>query len=183
MAAGRQSLVPPLPRDEHRFAPDRGQGAGRWKDPGLVGAAHGLQRGPSETYAASALFRASGYYKTPKPPQNTDFCPTAELGGLPSPGRVSSTPLGDRAKPSSRQAFSGRPARILGRTPGTSNGSTSLQLGEAGFPRPNQSSACQSREQRQTGPRTPLREKEGRPRAKYDKKEHIKCSQVEYDSC
>ena len=183
MATGRQSLVPPIHRDEHRFAPDRRREAGRWKDPGVVGAAHGLQCGPSETYAAGALFRSSGYCKTPKLPQITDFRPAVELGGLRSPGKVSSTFPGDRAKPSSRQAFSGRLARIVGRTPGTSNGPASLQPGEAGLPRPNQSSACQSREQRQTGPRTPLREKEGRPRAKNDKKEHTKCSQVEYDSC
>jgi hypothetical protein len=85
--------------------------------------------------------------------------------------------------PTSRQAFSGRPARIIGRIPGASNRPESLQLGEAGLQGPNQPSACQSREQRQTGPRTPLHENEGRPRATYDKKEHIKCSQVEYDSC
>ena len=57
------------------------------------------------------------------------------------------------------------------------------RLGEAGLQRPNKPSACQSREQRQTGPRTPLTENEERPRAKYHKKEYIKCSQVEYDSC
>jgi hypothetical protein len=83
----------------------------------------------------------------------------------------------------SRQAFSGRSARIVGRVPEASRGPASSQFGEAGFKRPNQFSACQRREQRQTGPRTPLHENEGRPRATYDKKEHIKCSQVEYDSC
>ncbi len=86
--------------------------------------------------------------------------------------------------PTSRQAFSGRPARIvIGQVPETSKGSASPRLGEAGSQRPNQSSACQSREQRHTGPRTPLHVNEGRPRARYDKKEYNKCSQVEYDSC
>ena len=84
----------------------------------------------------------------------------------------------------SRQAFSGRAARMVGWTPGASNRPASLPLGEAGLlPRLNQFSACRRWEQRQTGPRTPLHENEGRPRAMYDKKEHIKCSQVEYDSC
>ena len=183
MANSRQSLVLPLPGDAQRFALDCEEEAGRREYPGVVRAARGLRYGPSETYAASALFRTSGYHKAPKSPQITDFHPAGNLGGLPSPGRVSSTSPGDRAKPSSRQAFSGRPPRIVGRAPGAPDGPASSLLGEAGLPRPNQPSVCQSREQRQTGPRTPLREKEGRPRAKYDKKEHIKCSQVEYDSC
>jgi hypothetical protein len=84
----------------------------------------------------------------------------------------------------SRQAYSGRPARmVIGLVPEASNGPVSLQSGEAGFQRSNQSSACQSREQRHTGPRTPQHLNEGRPRARYDKKESNRCSQVEYDSC
>jgi hypothetical protein len=183
MASGRQSLVLPLLWEAHRFATGCKEEAGRWKDPSVGGAAHGLRRGSSETYAADAQFRASDCRRTPKPPQIIGFRADGTHDGSPSAGRVSSTSLGDRAKPSPRQAFSGRPARIVGRVPRVSSGLASLQFGEAGLPRPNQSSACQSREQRQTGPRTPLRENEGRPRAKYDKKEHIKCSQVEYDSC
>ncbi len=84
----------------------------------------------------------------------------------------------------SRQAYSGRPARIvIGLVPEASKGPVSPQLGEAGFQRSNRSSACQSREQRHTGPRTPLHVNEGRPRARYDIKESNRCSQVEVDSC
>ena len=72
---------------------------------------------------------------------------------------------------------------VFGLVPEASNGPVSPQLGDAGSPRPNEFSVCQSREQRDTGPRTPLHASEGRPRARYDKKEHNKCSQVEYDSC
>jgi hypothetical protein len=82
------------------------------------------------------------------------------------------------------QTFSGRLARTtFERVPEASNGLVPLQLGGTGSERLNQSSACQSREQRNTGPRTPLHVNEGRPRARYDKKERSKCSQVEYDSC
>jgi hypothetical protein len=183
MASGRQSLALPLLWEAHRFAAGCKKDAGRGKDPSVLGAAHGLRCGPLETYAADALFRASDCCRTPKPTQIKGFRADGTDDGSPSAGRVSSTSLGDRAKPSSRQAFSGRPVRIVGWVPRVSGGLASLQFGEAALPRPNQSSACQSREQRQTGPRTPLRESEGRPRAKNDKKEHIKCSQVEYDSC
>jgi hypothetical protein len=55
--------------------------------------------------------------------------------------------------------------------PRTSNEPVSPQPGDVGFQRSNQSSACQSREQRHTGPRTPLHVNEGRPRARHDKKE------------
>jgi hypothetical protein len=85
--------------------------------------------------------------------------------------------------PTSRQAFSGRSAGTVGRVPEASNGTASPQSGVAGSQRPNQFSACQSREQRYTGPRTPLHVNEGRPRARYDKKESNRCSQVEVDSC
>ena len=186
MPKGCQALVLPLPWDAHCCASacEGEAGGGSWGYPGVVGAAHGLRCGSSETYPADTLLRSSGCFKTPKPPQITGFRPVGKLGGLPLPGRVSSASLGDRAKPLSRQAFSGRPGwMVLRRVPGASNGPASLQFGEAGLQRPNESSVCQSREQRQTGPRTPLRENEGRPRAKYDKKEHIKCSQVEVDSC
>jgi hypothetical protein len=85
--------------------------------------------------------------------------------------------------PRSPQAFSGRPAATTGRVPEVSNETAKPQSGVAGSQRPNQSSACQSREQRHTGPRTPLRKLKGRPRANYNKKEHSKCIKVEYDSC
>ncbi len=85
--------------------------------------------------------------------------------------------------PTSPQAFSGRPVGTVGRVPEASNETASPQSGVAGSQRPNQSSACQSREQRHTGPRTPLHVNEGRPRANYNKKEHSKCIKVEYDSC
>ncbi len=183
MAIDCQSFVLPLPWDERCFALGWEEEAGRWKDPGVLGAAHGLRCGPSETHAADALLRLSGCRMTPKPLQILGFSAAGNLGGLPSPGRVASTFLGDRAKSSSRQVFSGSPAWIVGWAPGAPDGPASSLFGEAGLPRPNQSSACQSREQRQTGPRTPLHENEGRPRATYDKKEHIECSQVEYDSC
>jgi hypothetical protein len=84
----------------------------------------------------------------------------------------------------SQQAFSGRPARmVLERVPVASNRPMPPQLGGAGSQRPNEFSACRSWEQRDTGPRTPLQVNEGRPRARYDKKESSKCSQVEVDSC
>ncbi len=196
MAQGCQVLVLPLPWDAHRSASDREVEAGGWECPD-VGAARGLWCGPSETYPADTPVRASGCRRTLKLPQITGFRPAGDLGGLPSFGRVSSISSGDRAKPSrslqpfsgegatsrSLQAFSGRSVRMQGRVPGASNGSASPRFGGAGLQRPNQSSVCQSREQRQTGPRTPLTENEGRPRARNDKKERIKCSQVEYDSC
>jgi len=84
----------------------------------------------------------------------------------------------------SLQAFSGRPARVvLELVPETSNGSVPPQFGGAGSRRSNEFSACRRWEQRDTGPRTPLHENEERPRARYDKKERSKCSQVEVDSC
>jgi hypothetical protein len=84
----------------------------------------------------------------------------------------------------SQQAFSGRPARmVLGRVPVASNGPVPPQLGGAGSQGSNEFSVCRSWEQRDTGPRTPLQVNEGRPRARYDKKESSKCSQVEVDSC
>lgn len=80
--------------------------------------------------------------------------------------------------------FSGRPARtVLEPVPEASNGPVPPQLGGAGSQRSNQFSVCQSWEQRDSGPRTPLHANEGRPRARYDEKENSKCSQVEYDSC
>jgi hypothetical protein len=83
----------------------------------------------------------------------------------------------------SRQAYSGRPARIAGWVPEASNGPAPRQFSGEDLERPNHSSACRRREQRHAGPRTPLRENEWRPRANYNEKEHIKCRQVEYDSC
>jgi hypothetical protein len=84
----------------------------------------------------------------------------------------------------SQQAFSGRPARmVLERAPVASNGPVPPQHGGTGSQRPNEFSACRSWEQRDTGPRAPLQVNEGRPRARYDKKESSKCSQVEVDSC
>lgn len=113
--------------------------------------------------------------------------PTALTTESPDPSHEGGIDIADDQEegenPTSPQAFSGRPAGVAGRVPKASNETASPQPGVASSQRPNQSSACQSREQRQTGPRTPLRENEGRPRAKYDKKEHIKCSQVEVDSC
>jgi hypothetical protein len=71
----------------------------------------------------------------------------------------------------SQQAFSGRPARmVLERVPEASNGPVPPQHGGTGSQRSNEFSACQSWEQRDTGPRTPLQVNEGRPRARYDQK-------------
>jgi hypothetical protein len=84
----------------------------------------------------------------------------------------------------SQQAFSGRLARIvLERVPVALNGPVPPLCGGAGSQGSNEFSACWSWEQRDTGPRTPLQVNEGRPRARYDKKESSKCSQVEVDSC
>ena len=208
MAKGRQWLILPLPRDAQCSAPDCEEEAGREEHLGVIGA-HGSGDRPSETYPAIPLFRSSNYsrdYSTPKSLQIAAFRPAEGSCGALPPAPSPAMPRGDGAKHRcdphrrggvgaagdrgegengrSRQAYSGRLARmVFGLVPEASNGPASLQLGEVGSQRPNRSSACQSREQRDTGPRTPLHASEGRPRARYDKKEHNKCSQVEYDSC
>jgi hypothetical protein len=210
MAVGRQLLILPRPRDAHRFAASCGEEAGRGECLCVIGALYGLGGGSSETYPAIPLFHLSNYYRdysAPKSLQIAAFLPTEGSCGTLPPAVTPAMPPGDGAKHRcdphrrggagtagdreegenrrSRQAYSGRPARMVyGPVPGTSNGPASLQLGGAGLlQRSNEFSACQSREQRDTGPRTPLHASEGRPRARYDKKEHNKCSQVEYDSC
>ncbi len=164
---------------------------------GVIGATHGLGHGPSETYPAIPLFRGSNYSGAAKALQIADFRPAKGSRGPLRPATTPPTPWGNGAKhlcgitgdreedenQRSRQAYSGRPARIVGLVPEASNGPVSPQAGEAGSQRSNQSSACQSRVQRDTGPRTPLHASEGRPRARYDKKESNRCIQVEYDSC
>jgi hypothetical protein len=207
MPRGRQSLVLPLPRDAQRFAPDCEGEAGSGKYPGVIGALHGSGGGPSETYPAIPLFCAANYCRASKSLQIGVFClaggscstlpPSATPAMLPGNGakhrcdphrRGGVGTAGDREEGEdrrSRQTYSGRPAWIVfGLVPEASNRLVSPQLGGAGLlQRSNEFSACQSREQRDTGPRTPLHASEGRPRARYDKKEHNKCSQVEYDSC
>jgi hypothetical protein len=111
----------------------------------------------------------------------------SSVAGSLEPRRSGGATAGDDEESSiagSQQAFSGRPASaVLGRVPTALNGPAPRQLGGVGPERLNQSSACRRWVQRHTGPRTPLREIEGRPRAKSDKKESSKCSQVEVDSC
>jgi hypothetical protein len=208
MPMGRQLLVPPLPRDAQCSAPDCEEEAGRGEYLGVIGATQGLGDRPSETYPPIPLFRLSNCYRdcsAPKSPQIAAFRPAEGWGAL-LPAATHVMPLGGGAKHRcdprrrggvgtagdrgegenrrSRQAYSGRLAwMVIGWVPEASNGPASLQLGEVGSQRPNRSSACQSREQRDTGPRTPLHLNEGRPRARYDKKESNRCSQVEYDSC
>ena len=209
MATGRQSRVPHLRRDAHRFAAGCGEEAGCDERPGAIGAPHGLGDGRLETYPAIPLFRSSNCSRESGAPKSLEHAvfrlAEGSRGALP-PAAMPAMPLGDGAKHRCdprrrggvgiagdrgegenrrlRQAYSGRPAwMLIGRVPEASNGPASLQLSEAGLQRSNRSSACQSREQRHIGPRTPLHASEGRPRARYDKKEHNKCSQVEYDSC
>lgn len=209
MLRSRQLLAPPLPRDAQCFAPDCEE-IGRGGRPDVIGALHRLGGSPSETYPAIPLFRSSnhsGDCGVPKSLQIAAFWPTEGSRGtlppaappamLPGDGaknlcdphrRGGAGTAGDREegeKGRSRQAYSGRPVRmVFGQVPEASNGPVSPQLGGTGLlQRSNEFSACQSREQRDTGPRTPLHASEGRPRARYDKKEHNKCSQVEYDSC
>ncbi len=207
MAKGRQLFVLSLLRDAPCFAPDRKEEAGRGTCLGVIGAPHGLGDRPLETYRVDPLFSSSCSYGAPKSLQIAAFrLAGGSCGALP-PVVTPAMPLGDGAKHRcdpcrrggvgaagdcgegengrSRQAYSGRPARmVFGLVPVASNGLVSPLLGGAGLlQRSNEFSVCQSREQRDTGPRTPLHASEGRPRARYDKKEHNKCSQVEYDSC
>jgi len=162
----------------------------------LVLLIRGPRGGSSETYSAIPLFRAAGYCRTSNPLQLAGFRPAegpceplspATISPASSGGGAKHRCVGDREEGEnqrSRQAYSGRPARMeFGLAPVASNGPVSPQLGDAGSRRSNQSSACQSREQRDTGPRTPLHVNEGRPRARYDTKESNRCNQVEYDSC
>jgi hypothetical protein len=130
-----------------------------------------------------------GAKNSPRPPEanRLPWSLIALRVGALEPRRSGGAIIGDDEEGrirTSLQAFSGRPAQtVLERAPEASNGSVPPQLGGASSERLNQSSACQSREQRNTGPRTPLHVNEERPRARYDKKERSKCSQVEYDSC
>ncbi len=210
MANGRQLLVLPLPRDTQCFAPDCEGEAGREEYLGVIGALHGLGGRPSETYPAIPLFRLSNCCRdcrTSKSLQIAVFRPAEGSCGTLLSGATPAMPPGNGAKHRcdpcrrggvgaagdcgegengrSRRAYFGRPARmVFGLVPVASDGLVSPQLGGAGLlQRSNEFSACQSREQRDTDPRTPLHASEGRPRARYDKKEHNKCSQVEYDSC
>jgi hypothetical protein len=150
---------------------------------GVIGARQGLGNGSSETFPAAALFRASGDCEPPISLQIATLGPAEGSRSFPRSEGTLPTPPGDRAKPSSSQAFSGRSARMAGWVPGVSNGPASRQFSGEGPERPNQSSARRRWEQRHAGPRTPLRENEWRPRANYNEKEYIKCRQVEYDSC
>ena len=185
MPWGPQPLVPPL-RGDAKEHPD------------IIGATHGFGHGPSETYPAIPLFRGSNYSRAANSLQIAGFRPAEGSCGPLRPVATSPTPPGNGAKHpcgttgdreegenrTSQQAYSGRPARtLIGLVPEASNGPASPQSGEVGSQRPNQPSVCQSREQRDTSPRTPLHASEGRPRARYDKKESSKCSQIEYDSC
>jgi hypothetical protein len=136
-----------------------------------------------------SLSPGRGAKNSPRPPEANRLpwsLIALQVGAL-EPRRRGGTIVGDDEEGrirTSLQAFSGRLARMaFERVPEASKGPVPLQLGGAGSERQNQSSACQSREQRNTGPRTPLHVNEGRPRARYDKKERSKCSQVEYDSC
>jgi hypothetical protein len=183
MLTGRRSLVSPLPRDTLCRAPRRWGEDGRSETLGIIAAGRGLRNGSSETFPAPRLFRASNDYEPPIPLQIAVFSPAEGPRSFPLAAGTLPTPPGDRAKPSSSQAFSGRPARMAGWVPRVSNGPASRQFSGEGPERPNQSSARQRWEQRHAGPRTPLRENEWRPRANYNEKEHIKCRQVEYDSC
>ena len=197
MATDRQSVVLPFALDGCRHAFDDRE-VGCREHPSALGVACDSRQGLSETYPPFSLFRKSHHRAPSKSLQGTDFQPAESVCGPPPLARMLPTPPDDGAKHlcgiagdreegenrTSRQAYSGRPARIVtGLVPEASNRPASPQHGGVGFQRPNQSSVCQSREQRHTGPRTPLHVNEGRPRARYDKKEHIKCSQVEYDSC
>jgi hypothetical protein len=141
------------------------------------------RNGSSETFPAAGLFRTSNDYEPQIPLQIAVFSPAEGPRSFPPAAGTLPTPPGDRAKPSSSQAYSGSPTWMTGWVPGVSNGPASWQLSGEGPKRPNQSSACRRWEQRYAGPRTPLRENEWRPRANYNEKEHIKCRQVEYDSC
>jgi hypothetical protein len=197
VAKSRQSLALPPPWDAQGYM-------------GIIGATHGLGDESSETYSAIASDRAPDYCGTQEPLQIIGFrgfrpaegpcgpLPPATTRPRSSGGgakhqcdtrrRSGAGTVGDREEGKnrkSRQAFSGRPAQILlGLVPEAPNRPVSPQLGGAGlFRRLNELSVCQSRVQRDTGPRTPLHASEGRPRARYDEKESNRCSQVEYDSC
>jgi hypothetical protein len=209
MPSGLQLLVLLSLRDAQCSAPDCQEEAGRGEHLGVIGAPPGLGDRPLETSPAIPLFRLSNYHRdcgAPKSPQIAAFRPAeGSCGALPTAATPVMPPgdgakhrcdpcrgggvgtAGDRGEGEnrrSRQAYSGRLARmVFGWVPEASSGPVSLQLGEVGSQRPNRFSVCQSREQRHTGPRTPLHLNEGRPRARYDKKEYNKCSQVEYDSC
>jgi hypothetical protein len=197
MAKGRQSFTLPLRRDE---LSETYAATALFSAPNCCRTPNPLQ---------IAAFRPGEGPCDPQPPTTTPHtppdsgakhrCDPHEAGGLANSPTVLTAEsfkprreggvgtAGDREEGenrTSRQAYSGRPARmVIGLVPEASNGPASRQLGEAGFQRSNRSSACQSREQRHTGPRTPLHVNEGRPRARYDKKESNRCSQVEYDSC
>jgi hypothetical protein len=178
-----QSFALPIWRDAPCSAPDSEEDTDRQATLAGISVVRRPRESSSETYPATALVRTSNHRGQPESLQIKDLGPAEGSCSFMPAARTHRLPLRDRATHPSRQAFSGRPARITGQAPGASNRPASPQLGGAGPQRPNQPSACQSREQRQTGPRTPLHENEGRPRATYDKKEHTKCSQVEYDSC